>query len=326
VAVIGLKNSITGDTLCDADDPIVLERMEFPEPVISMSIEPASAGDRDKLANALSVINREDPSFYFSYNEETGETVMAGMGELHLEIIQTKLSRDLKIPIHVGKPRVAYRESLQGNSEHKEVYKKQTGGRGQFADCTITVEPFTEEQAEEAELKFTDQIAFENKISGGAIPREYIPSVESGCRSAAKTGVIAGYPLQGVKVTLLDGSYHEVDSSQAAFETCGSMAFKEACKKAKPTLLEPIMKIVVTTPEDFLGNVTGDINSRRGMIVEQEQRGNTIIVTAEAPLSEMFGYATALRGMSQGRASYAMEPCDYRPVPGNVASEVLAGA
>jgi len=326
VALIGLKNSMTGETLCDADDPIVLERMEFPDPVISMSIEPASAGDRDKLANALSVINREDPSFYFSYNEETGETVMAGMGELHLEIIQTKLNRDLKIPIHVGKPRVAYRESLQGTAEHKEVYKKQTGGRGQFADCTITVEPFTEEQAEEAELKYTDQIAFENKITGGAIPREYIPSVESGARSAAKTGVIAGYPLQGVKITLIDGSYHEVDSSQNAFETCGSMAFKNACKKAKPTLLEPIMKIVVTTPEDFLGNVTGDINSRRGMIVDQEKRGNTIIITAEAPLSEMFGYATALRGMSQGRASYAMEPCDYRPVPSNVASEVMATA
>ena len=324
VAVIGLKNSSTGETLSDSDSPIVLERMEFPDPVISMSIEPQSAGDRDKLANALSQINREDPSFRYSYNEETGETVMAGMGELHLEITQTKISRDMKIPVNVGKPRVAYRESIQGNAELKHVFKKQSGGRGQFADVTIQVVPFTEEQATEAELKFKDQVAFENKISGGAIPREYIPAVESGCRSAAKGGVLAGYPLQGVKVTLVDGSYHEVDSSQASFELCGSMAFKEACRKAKPTLLEPIMKVVVTTPDDFLGNVTGDLNSRRGIIVDQEQRGNTIIITAEAPLSEMFGYATQLRGMSQGRASYAMEPCDYRPVPSNVASEVLA--
>ena len=324
VALIGLKNSATGETLCDSDDPIVLERMEFPEPVISMSIEPASAGDRDKLGHALSVINREDPSFHFHYDEETGETVMAGMGELHLDIIKTKLTRDMKINVHVGKPRVAYRESIQGTADVKHVYKKQTGGRGQFADVSITVEPCTEDQAREAELRFDDEIAFENQISGGAIPREYIPSVEAGCRSAAQTGVLAGYPLQGVKVSLVDGSYHEVDSSQAAFETCGSMAFKEACQKAKPVLLEPIMKVVVTTPEDFLGNVTGDLNSRRAMIVDQEKRGNTIIISAEAPLSEMFGYATSLRGMSQGRASYAMEPCDYRPVPSNVASEVLA--
>ncbi len=324
VALIGLKNSVTGDTLCDSDDPIVLERMEFPEPVISMSIEPQSAGDRDKLANALSTINREDPSFRFTYDEETGETVMRGMGELHLEIIQTKISRDMKIPVHAGKPRVAYRESIQGTAELKNVYKKQTGGRGQFADVTISVEPYTEAQANEDELKFTDMIAFESKIVGGSVPKEYIPSVESGARSAAKSGVLADYPLQGVKVTLLDGSYHEVDSSQAAFEMCGSMAFKEACKQAKPVLLEPIMKVVVTTPDEFLGNVTGDIASRRGLVVDQEQRGNAVIVTAEAPLSEMFGYVNSLRGMSQGRAAYAMEPAEYRPVPSNVASEVLA--
>jgi len=324
VALIGLKNSTTGDTLCDANDPIVLERMEFPDPVISMSIEPASQGDRDKLANALQTISREDPSFHFHYDDETGETVMAGMGELHLEIVTTKLQRDLKIPVHVGKPRVAYRESIHGTAEVKHVYKKQTGGRGQFAEVAITIEPFTREQADEANLDFADDVAFENKITGGAIPREFIPSVESGCRQAASSGVLAGYPMVGVKVTLVDGSYHEVDSSQAAFETCGSMAFKEACQKAKPVLLEPIMKVVVTTPEEFLGNVSGDLNSRRGIIVDQEKRGNTVIVTAEAPLSEMFGYATALRGMSQGRANYAMEPCDYRAVPTNVANEVLA--
>ena len=324
VALIGLKNSVTGDTLCDADNPIVLERMEFPEPVISMSIEPQSAGDRDKLATALSVINREDPSFRYTYDEETGETVMRGMGELHLEIIQTRISRDMKIPVHAGKPRVAYRESITGNAEIKHVYKKQSGGRGQFADVTISVEPFTEEQAAEAELKFTEMIAFESKIVGGSVPKEYIPSVESGCRAAAKSGVLADYPVQGVKVTLLDGSYHEVDSSQNSFETCGSMAFKDACKQAKPVLLEPIMKIVVTTPDEFLGNVTGDLASRRGLVTDQEQRGNAVIVTAEAPLSEMFGYVNSLRGMSQGRAAYAMEPAEYRPVPSNVASEVLA--
>ncbi len=324
VALIGLKNSTTGDTLCDSDNPIVLERMEFPDPVISMSIEPASQGDRDKLASALATISREDPSFHFHYDEETGETVMAGMGELHLEIVTTKLSRDLKIPVHVGKPRVAYRESIQANADVKHVYKKQSGGRGQFADVSISVEPYTAEQAEADGIEFKDDFAFENKISGGAIPREYIPSVAAGCKAAASSGVLAGYPMVGVKVTLNDGSYHEVDSSQAAFETCGSMAFKEACQKAKPTLLEPIMKVVVTTPEDFLGNVSGDINSRRGLIIDQEKRGNTVVITAEAPLSEMFGYATALRGMSQGRANYAMEPADYRPVPSNVASEVLA--
>ncbi len=325
VALVGLKNSVTGDTLCDPSDPIVLERMDFPEPVISMSIEPISQADKEKLANALGVIRREDPSFRSHFDEETGQTIIAGMGELHLDIIKTKLTRDMKVGVNVGKPRVAYRESIVGKAEARGLHKKQTGGRGQFGDATITVEPFTKEQAVEAELKFDNEIAFENKIVGGAIPREYIPSVEQGCRETARTGVLAGYPVQGVKVTLLDGSYHEVDSSQVAFEMAGSLAFKEACRKAKLVLLEPIMKVVVTTPEEFLGNVTGDLSSRRGMIVEQAQRGTTIVVTAEAPLSEMFGYATSLRGMSQGRASYAMEPLTYRPVPDNIAKQLLEG-
>ncbi len=325
VALIGLKNATTGDTLCDSNEPIVLERMEFPDPVISMSVEPQSAGDRDKLGEALARINREDPSFHFSYNDETGETVMAGMGELHLEIIKTKLTRDLKIGVHIGQPRVSYRESIQGHAEGRGYYKKQTGGRGQFGDATITVEPFTQEQADEAELDFTNQIAFENKIAGGAIPRDFIPSVEAGCREAASSGVLAGYPLVGVKITLLDGSYHEVDSSQMAFEVAGSLAFREAIQKARPVLLEPIMRVVVTVPDQYLGSVTGDLNGRRGTIVEMEQRGDTRIITAEAPLKEMFGYATSLRGMTQGRAGYAMEPCDYRAVPQSVAEELLAG-
>ncbi len=325
VAVVGLKNSITGDTLCDPSEPIVLERMTFPDPVISMSIEPQTQADKEKLGQALATIHREDPSFQSHYNDETGQTIIAGMGELHLEIIQHKLTRDMKVGVTVGKPRVAYRESITGSAKAQGIHKKQTGGRGQFGDATITVEPFTREQAEQAKLDFRDDIAFEDKITGGAIPREYISSVETGCRSAAKSGVLAGYPMVGVKVTVIDGSYHEVDSSQVAFEVAGTLAFKQASKEAKPVLLEPIMKIVVTTPEAFVGNVTGDLSARRGMIVDQQQRGNTVAVTAEAPLSEMFGYATAVRGMSQGRASYSMEPLEYRIVPGNIATTILEG-
>ena len=325
VALVGLKNSITGDTLCDPDQPIVLERMNFPEPVISMSIEPASQADKEKLGNALTTIRREDPSFRSNFDEETGQTIIAGMGELHLEIITTKLTRDMKVGVNVGKPRVAYKEAIQGVGEARGLHKKQTGGRGQFGDCHITVEPFTKEQAEAEELDFTDQFAFENKIIGGAIPKEYIPSVEEGCRQVAKTGVLAGYPLLGVKVTLTDGSYHDVDSSQIAFELAGRLAFQEAARKAGLQLLEPIMKVVVTTPEDFLGNVTGDLNRRRAIIVDTSQRGNARIVTAEVPLSEMFGYVTSLRSMSQGRASNVMEPLTYRPVPPNIAKTVLEG-
>jgi len=323
VAVVGLKNSMTGDTLCDADDPIILERMDFPDPVISMSIEPATAADKEKLSNALGTLRREDPSFQSTYMEETGETIIAGMGELHLDIIKTKLVRDLKINVNVGTPRVAYKESISGTAEARGIHKKQTGGRGQFGDCSISIEPITEEEAQEQELDYKDGIAFVDGIVGGAIPREFIPSVGVGCRETAKSGVLAGYPLSGVKVTLTDGKYHDVDSSQIAFEQAGSLAFKEACRKANLQLMEPIMKVTVTTPEEFLGNVTGDLNRRRAIIAEQEQRANTRVITAEAPLSEMFGYSTQLRGMSQGRASYSMEPMDYRPVPPNIAKELL---
>ena len=325
VALVGVKNSITGETLCDSNDPIVLERMEFPDPVISMSIEPKSQADKDKLGNALVKIRREDPSFQSHYDEETGQTIIAGMGELHLDIIKTKITRDMGIDVDVGQPRVSYRETINDKAEVRGYLKKQTGGRGQFADCTITVEPFTEEQAEEKGLEFTDRVAFEDKIVGGRIPREYIPSVEEGARNTAKTGVLAGYPLVDVKVTLIDGNYHEVDSSQMAFEQAGSMAFKDGVRKAGLQLLEPVMQVTVTTPDEFLGTVTGDLNRRRALVTDQEQRGNTRVITAEAPLSEMFGYATTLRGLTQGRANYSMEPLAYRPVPDNIAKELLEG-
>ncbi|MCC7407560.1 MAG: elongation factor G, partial [Phycisphaeraceae bacterium] len=326
VALVGLKNSITGDTLCDQDHPIVLERMDFPEPVISMSIEPQSQADKEKLGNALQTIRREDPSFRSHFDDETGQTIIAGMGELHLEIIRNKLIRDMKIGVNVGMPRVAYRETIAGTAEARGLHKKQTGGRGQFGDATITVEPCTPERAKENEWDWEDGVAFENDIIGGAIPKEYIPSVIAGARGAAKSGVLAGYPLINVKVTLTDGSYHDVDSSQIAFEQAGILAFREACRKAKLILLEPVMKVTVTTPEEFIGSVNGDLNRRRGMIIETEQRGNTRLVIAEAPLSEMFGYSTALRGMSQGRASYSMEPLAYRPVPENITKTILEGA
>lgn len=325
VAVVGLKQSFTGETLCSADDPIVLDRMDFPDPVISMSIEPATAADKEKLSNALGTIRREDPSFQANYDEETGQTIIAGMGELHLDIITTKLTRDMKIGVNVGTPRVAYKECITGEAEARGIHKKQTGGRGQFGDCTIRVSPITEEEAEEQELKWQDGVVFVDKVSGGSIPREFIPSVGIGARNTAKTGVLAGYPLLGVKVELLDGKYHDVDSSQIAFEMAGVIAFKEATKRAGLQLMEPIMKVVVTTPDEFFGNVTGDLNRRRAIIIGDEERGVVRILTAEAPLSEMFGYSNSLRGMSQGRASYAMEPLRYSAVPNNVAKAILEG-
>ena len=324
VAVIGLKDSGTGDTLCDPDKAIVLEQMTFPDPVISMSIEPKTADDRRKLGEALVVIRREDPSFRSQYDEETGQTIISGMGELHLEIIKNKLVRDMKVGVEVGKPRVSYREAVSGAAEYiRGKFVKQTGGRGQFGDVTINIEPFTAAQAEEAGLKFTGNVAFENKIVGGSVPKEFIPSVEVGVRQTAASGVLAGYPLINIKVSLVDGSYHPVDSSQVAFEQAGRLALNEACRKAGIDLLEPIMKVVVTTPEDFIGSVTGDLSSRRGLVVGQEERGITRIITAEVPLSEMFGYVTTLRSLTQGRASSSMEPLEYRPLPPNLAKEVV---
>jgi elongation factor G len=327
VACIGVKEALTGDTLCDPENPIILTRPTFAEPVISMSIEPKTAADKQKLGEALTTLKREDPTFQANYDEETGQTIIAGMGELHLEILRLRLTRDHSVEVNVGRPKVAYKETIVGGAMNiRGKHVKQSGGRGQFGDCTINIEPFDGAGVDPETLKkwgWKDGIAFENKVFGGSIPKEYIPSVEYGVRMAAKTGVLANYPLINAKVTLTDGSYHPVDSSQIAFELAGQIAFKEACVKAGLTLLEPIMKVVVTTPEEFVGNVTGDLNRRRGMIVNSDQRGNTRIVDAEVPLSEMFGYTTELRSMSTGRASSAMEPLRYAPVPANVKTAIL---
>ncbi len=324
VAVIGIKDSYTGDTLSSPDHPILLERMEFPEPVISMSIEPKTSEDKRKLSEALVTIRREDPSFRSHYDDETGQTIIAGMGELHLDIIKNKLVRDMKIGVEIGKPRVSYRETIKGPAtDIRGKFVKQTGGRGQYGDCTINITPFTAEEAEEAGLKFHENVAFENKIVGGSIPKEFIPSVEAGVRTTALSGVTAGYPLINIKVDLIDGSSHQVDSSQVAFEQAGRLALRQAVAKAGSVLLEPMMKVVVTTPNDYLGNVTGDISSRRGMIMDTEDRDHIKLVTCEVPLSEMFGYTTVLRGLTQGRASSTMEFLAYRPMPASLMKEIM---
>ncbi len=325
VAVVGLKDSFTGDTLCDPEDPIVLERMTFPEPVISMSIEPQTADDKKKLGEALTTIRREDPSFRSNYNEETGETIISGMGELHLEIIKNKLIRDMKIGVNVGKPRVSYRETVGGTAKDvRGLFKKQTGGRGQFGDAVLTISPITPEEAAAEELDMENGVVFEDKVVGGVIPREFISSVEYGVRQAAASGVIGGYPVINIRVQLVFGSYHDVDSSQIAFEQAGALAFREAVMKAGPQLLEPIMKLVITTPDEFFGNVSGDVASRRGQIIDSEMRGATRQLTAEVPLNELFGYTTALRSMTQGRAAASMEPLTYRQMPERLKQEVLA--
>ena len=325
VGLIGLKNSFTGDTICATDAPVALEKMTFPEPVISMSIEPNTADDKKKLGDALVTIRREDPSFRSQYNDETGETIISGMGELHLEIIKNKLVRDMKVGVTVGRPRVSYRETILNAAEDvRGLFKKQTGGRGQFGDAVINVRPITEAEAEEQELKMKNGVVFEDKISGGVIPREYIPSVETGARAAAGSGVIGGYPLINVKIELIFGSYHDVDSSQVAFEQAGALAFRQAVTKAGPALLEPIMKLSVVTPDEYFGTVSGDIASRRGHIVDSELRGVVRVITAEVPLSEMFGYTTVLRSMTQGRATSSMEPAEYRVMPESLKDAVLA--
>lgn len=327
VACIGVKDALTGDTLCDPDHPIILERPTFPEPVLSMSIEPKTAADRQRLGQALAILKREDPTFQANYDEETGQTIISGMGELHLEILRNKLTRDMRVDVLVGRPKVAYKETIIGTATNvRGKHVKQTGGRGQYGDCVINIEPFdgTGVDAETLkELNWKDGVAFENRIYGGAIPKEFIPSVEYGVRMAAKTGVLASYPLINIKVTLVDGSYHPVDSSQIAFELAGQLALREAATKAGLTLLEPIMKLVVTTPEEFVGNVTGDLNRRRGVITGTEHRGNTRVIEAEVPLSEMFGYTTDLRSMTTGRASSVMEPLKYAPVPAQVKHQIL---
>ncbi|MHC4100797.1 MAG: elongation factor G [Planctomycetota bacterium] len=324
-AVIGPKHSVTGDTLCDPEHPIVLERIEFPEPVITMSIEPATSEDKKRLADAMSTVNREDPSFRFTYNEETGETIIAGMGELHLEIIRNKLVKDRKLAVRTGTPRVSYRETITGTATGvRGKFIKQTGGRGQYGDVVINVRPVTRQECEELGLTLTNGLAFVEKITGGVIPRPFIPSVETGIRNAARSGILGGYPVVNVMVELIDGSYHEVDSSPIAFEQAGALAFREGCTDAGLALLEPIMKVAIVTPDEFFGSVSGDLAGRRGQIIETALRGNVRVITAEVPLVEMFGYTTILRGLTQGRASSSMEPSEYRLMPDRLRDEILA--
>ena len=318
VAVMGLKDTTTGDTLCDSGNPVVLESMTFPEPVISVAIEPKTKSDQEKLGTAIQRLAEEDPTFRVSTNEETGQTIIEGMGELHLEVLVDRMKREFKVEANVGKPQVAYRETLTKPVEKVEyTHKKQTGGSGQFGRVIIAVEPHTEEGG---------GYLFENKVTGGRIPREYIPSVDAGCQEAMENGVLAGYPMVDVKVTLLDGAYHDVDSSELAFKIAGSMAFKDAANRAKPALLEPMMAVEVTTPEDFMGDVIGDLNSRRGQVQAMEERSGARVVKALVPLSEMFGYVGDLRSRTQGRASYSMQFDSYAQVPQAVATEIIAKA
>ncbi len=318
VAVMGLKDTTTGDTLCDSGNPVVLESMTFPEPVISVAIEPKTKSDQEKLGTAIQRLAEEDPTFRVSTNEETGQTIIEGMGELHLEVLVDRMKREFKVEANVGKPQVAYRETLTKPVAKVEyTHKKQTGGSGQFGRVIIAVEPNNEEGG---------GYLFENKVTGGRIPREYIPSVDAGCQEAMENGVLAGYPMVDVKVTLLDGAYHDVDSSELAFKIAGSMAFKDAANRAKPALLEPMMAVEVTTPEDFMGDVIGDLNSRRGQVQAMEERSGARVVTALVPLSEMFGYVGDLRSRTQGRASYSMQFDSYAQVPQAVATEIIAKA
>ena len=314
-AAVGLKNTTTGDTLCDEKAPVVLESMEFPEPVIRVAIEPKTKAGQEKMAIALQKLAEEDPTFKTYTDEESGQTIIAGMGELHLEIIVDRLLREFKVEANVGKPQVSYKETITREATVDTRYARQTGGKGQFAHCKIIVEPNESGKGYE----------FINKITGGAIPKEYIPCVDQGIQGAMQAGVLAGYQVVDVKVTLIDGSYHEVDSSEMAFKICGSMAFKEACAKAGPTLLEPIMKVVVTAPDDYMGDVMGDINARRGQILGSDIRNGAAVIEANVPLASMFGYATDLRSKTQGRATYSMEPSHYVELPKSL-QETLTGA
>ncbi|GII03121.1 elongation factor G 1 [Planobispora takensis] len=316
VAVMGLKDTTTGDTLCDPTHPVVLESMTFPAPVINVAIEPKTKGDQEKLSTAIQRLAEEDPSFQVRRDEETGQTVIWGMGELHLEILVDRMRREFKVEANVGRPQVAYRETIRRKVEKVDyVHKKQTGGSGQFAKVIIDIEPLGEGN---------DGYEFENKVSGGRIPREYIPSVDAGAQEAAEFGVLAGYPMVGVKVTLQDGAYHEVDSSEMAFKIAGSMAFKEAARKADAVILEPVMAVEVTTPEDYMGDVIGDLNGRRGQIRAMDERAGARVIQALVPLSEMFGYVGDLRSKTQGRASFSMQFDSYAEVPQHIAKEIVA--
>jgi len=317
IAVMGLKDTTTGETLCDVDKPVILESMDFPAPVISVAIEPKTKADQEKLGVAIQSLAEEDPTFHVKSDEETGQTIISGMGELHLEILVDRMKREFKVEANVGKPQVAYRETLRKTvSRYDYTHKKQSGGSGQFAKIQISLEPLPTGSEQSYE--------FVNKITGGRIPKEYIPSVDDGCQEALASGPLAGYPLVDVKVTLLDGAYHDVDSSELAFKIAGIAAFKEAAKMAGPVLLEPVMSVEVITPEDFMGDVIGDINSRRGQILAMDERSGARIVKALVPLSEMFGYVGDLRSRTQGRASYSMQFDSYAEVPQAVSKEIIA--
>ncbi len=316
VAAVGLKVSNTGDTLCDTRNPIILERLDFPEPVITMSIEPRSGADKERLMDALNMLRREDPSFEYRFEGETGQTTISGMGELHLEILRNRLVHDMGLQIRVGRPRVAYKETIRTSAEAEGRFIRQTGGRGQFGVVVLRLEPHRPSSSEEA-------ITFVDATKGGTVPKEYIPAVEQGVRDAATSGPLAGYPLQNIKVTLLDGRYHPVDSSEISFHRAGSMAFDAAVEKASPVFLEPIMLLQVTAPESYLGVVTSDLNSRRAEIKSAEQRGKYRMVLAKVPLAEMFRYATQLRSLTQGRGTSTMEPHSYAPAPAQVAEQIL---
>jgi elongation factor G len=317
IAVMGLKDTTTGETLCDIDKPVILESMDFPAPVISVAIEPKTKADQEKLGVAIQSLAEEDPTFHVKSDEETGQTIISGMGELHLEILVDRMKREFKVEANVGKPQVAYRETLRKTvSRYDYTHKKQSGGSGQFAKIQISLEPLPTGSEQSYE--------FVNKITGGRIPKEYIPSVDDGCQEALASGPLAGYPLVDVKVTLLDGAYHDVDSSELAFKIAGIAAFKEAAKLAGPVLLEPVMSVEVITPEDFMGDVIGDINSRRGQILAMDERSGARIVRATVPLSEMFGYVGDLRSRTQGRASYSMQFDSYAEVPQAVSKEIIA--
>ena len=312
-AAVGLKNTTTGDTLCDEKHPVILESMEFPEPVIRVAIEPKTKAGQEKMGIALSKLAEEDPTFKSYTDEETGQTIIAGMGELHLEIIVDRLLREFKVEANVGKPQVSYKETIRKSVNQDTKYARQSGGKGQYGHVKITVEPNESGKGYE----------FVNKIVGGAIPKEYIPAIDQGIQGAMQGGILAGYPVVDVKVTLYDGSFHEVDSSEMAFKIAGSMAFKEACRKADPVLLEPIMKVSVTAPDDYLGDVIGDLNSRRGQVLGMENRTGSTQVDANVPLSSMFGYATDLRSKTQGRANYAMEPSHYVELPKSLQEAII---
>ena len=313
-AVVGLKSTITGDTICDEKRPVVLESMEFPEPVISIAVEPKTKSDQQKLGVALQKLAIEDPSFRVKGDEETGQTIISGMGELHLEIIVDRMLREFSVDANVGKPQVAYKETIKQSAKAEGKYVRQTGGRGQYGHVLLEIEP----------LEPGGGFEFVNSIVGGKVPREYIPAVEKGVQGAMELGVLAGYPLMDIKVTLYDGSYHDVDSSEMAFKIAGSMGFKEAVRKAKPILLEPIMSVEVVTPDQFMGDVVGDLNSRRGKILGMEMKAGFQVVSAQVPLANMFGYATDLRSATQGRATFAMEFLHYEQVPASISEEITA--